>query len=34
MEHLDEEKQFYIINKAFWDSWTIKVTFNEDKTVV
>lgn len=31
---MDKENNFYVINKAFWDSWAITVTFHEDKTVV
>jgi hypothetical protein len=30
---LEDEQVFYIIDKAFWDSWSISVHFNDDMTI-
>lgn len=30
---MEDEDTFYVIDKAFWDSWSITVCFNDDKTL-
>ena len=30
---MEDEDTFYVMDKAFWDSWAITVCFNDDKTL-